>query len=194
MLAADMKILPVVLTLVLAQAAPAPVSRVRCSGATSAPWRFDVSDATKAFLYQAKESELRWMGETATHFLATGALTGGAFALVEERAKRGISVPLHRHQDDMESFYVLEGEIALYLGDQPSIRAGAGAFAHIPGGTVHGFRIASETARYLILTTAHHAEFYRAITAPSPLTPVDGAVVEKACQEYGVEFVGPLPD
>ena len=134
------------------------------------------------------------MGETSTNFLATGALTGGAFALVEERAKRGVSVPLHRHDDDMESFYVLEGEIALYLGDQPGQRAPAGSFAHIPGGTTHGFRIASETARYLILTTPHHAEFYRAITSPSSLTDIDGAVIEKACQEYGVTFVGPLPD
>jgi quercetin dioxygenase-like cupin family protein len=153
-----------------------------------------VSNASKPFVYQRDESELRWMGETSTHFLATGALTGGAFALVEEKAKRGVSVPLHKHQDDMESFYVLEGEVAFYLGDQPGIRARAGAFVHVPGGTVHGFRIESETARYLILTTARHAEFYRAITAPSALTPIDDAVIGKACQEYGVDFVGPLPD
>ena len=155
-----------------------------------------MSNASEPFLYQRDESELRWMGETSTHFLATGALTGGAFALVEEKATRGVSVPLHKHQDDMESFYVLEGEVAFYLGDQTGtgIRARAGAFAHVPGGTVHGFRIESESARYLILTTARHAEFYRAITAPSALTPIDDAVIEKACQEYGIDFVGPLPD
>lgn len=152
-----------------------------------------MSDSPEAFLYQPKESELRWMGETSTYFLATGALTGGAFALVEETAKRGVSVPLHKHQDDMESFYVLEGEVAFYLGGQTAIRAGAGAFAHVPGGTVHGFRIASDVARYLILTTARHAEFYRAITVASPPARIDGAVVEKACREYGIEFVGPLP-
>ena len=33
--------------------------------------------------------------------------TGGAFALVDEEAKRGESIPLHRHPDDMESFYVV---------------------------------------------------------------------------------------
>jgi quercetin dioxygenase-like cupin family protein len=49
------------------------------------------------------------MGETSTFFLATGEQTGGAFCLVDERAKRGDSVPLHRHDEDMESFYVLEG-------------------------------------------------------------------------------------
>jgi quercetin dioxygenase-like cupin family protein len=133
------------------------------------------------------------MGETSTHFLATGDQTGGAFALVEERSKRGVSVPLHRHDDDMESFYVLEGEISFFLGDQPVLRATAGAFAHIPGGVIHGFRIESETARYLILTTPRHAQFYRAITAPSPLTVIDDSVIGNACKEYGIDFVGPLP-
>lgn len=153
-----------------------------------------MSDRTEAYLYQPGESEKRWMGETSTQFLATGAQTGGAFALVEERADRGVSVPLHRHDDDMESFFVLEGEIAFFLGDQPGVRAAAGAFAHIPGGTIHGFRIESETARYLILTTPRHAQFYRAITGPSPGAAIDGAAISKACKDYGIEFVGPLPD
>lgn len=152
-----------------------------------------MSNSTEAYLYEPGESELRWMGETSTHFLATGALTGGAFALVEERAKRGVSVPLHKHNDDMESFFVLEGEISFFLGDHSGRRVAAGAFAHIPGGTIHGFRIESDAARYLILTTPRHAQFYRAITSPSPLTAVDGTVISKACQEYGIEFVGPLP-
>ncbi len=140
------------------------------------------------------------MGEISTHFLATGEQTGGAFCLVDERAKRGDSVPLHRHPDDMESFYVLEGEMTLFVGDGPGVLAPAGSFAHIPGGTVHGFRVESEQARYLILTTARHGEFYRAITVASregglpPDDPsVDGSVIKQAGQEYGIEFVGPLP-
>ncbi|HXG72448.1 MAG TPA: cupin domain-containing protein [Gemmatimonadaceae bacterium] len=150
-------------------------------------------EATQAYAYKPGEGELRWMGETSTCFLATGALTGEAFALVEERAKGGVSVPLHRHVDDMESFYVLEGDISFYLGIGAGLRAGPGAFVHIPGGTIHGFRIESAAARYLILTTPRHAQFYRAITAPSPLTTIEDATVKQACDEYGIEFVGPLP-
>ena len=140
------------------------------------------------------------MGETSTAFLATGDGTGGAFCLVDEQASRGESVPLHRHPDDMESFYVLEGELTLYIDDQPGVRAAAGAFAHIPGGTVHGFRVESEKARYLILTTPRHGEFYRAITLASlpgglpPPTSVEGERIKQASRSYGIEFVGPLPD
>ena len=123
-----------------------------------------MEDSTGAYLRQPQEAELRWMGETSTYFLATGEQTAGTFTLVDERAKRGESVPLHLHRDDMESFYVIEGEITFYVGERAGIRASAGSFAHIPGGTVHGFRIESETARYLILTTPRHGQFYRAIT------------------------------
>ncbi len=134
------------------------------------------------------------MGETSTHFLATGALTGGAFGLVEETAKRGMSVPLHRHDLDVESFYVLGGSITFYLGNQAASLAGPGAFVHIPGGVIHGFRVESDTARYLILTTPRHVEFYRAITASSPETAIEGDVIDKACQEYGITFLGSLPE
>ncbi len=148
----------------------------------------------------AEQGELRWMGETSTRFLATGEQTAEAFCLVDERASGGDSVPLHRHPDDMESFYVLEGELTLYLGDEAGVSAPAGSFAHVPGGTVHGFRVKSEEARYLILTTPRHGQFYRAITVASasdrssPEESVQGTVIAQACEEYGIEFVGPLPD
>ena len=100
--------------------------------------------ATGAYVYQPGQAELRWLGETSAYFLATGEKTEETFCLVDERGLRGESVPLHRHPSDMESFYVLEGELSLYIGDQAGVSAPAGSFAHLPGGTVHGFRIESE--------------------------------------------------
>ena len=155
---------------------------------------------TRAFLRPPQTAELRWLGETSTYFLATGAQTAETFCLVEEQAQRGETVPLHRHPDDPESFYVLEGELTIYLGDEPGVRAPAGSFAHVPGGDVHGFRIESEAARYLILTTPRHGEFYRAITLASrpgglpPLESVEGAQIKQASELYGIEYVGPLPE
>lgn len=93
----------------------------------------------------------------------------------------------------VESFYVLDGEITFYLGAQAEHRAMAGAFVHIPQGTVHGFRIESVVARYLILIIPRHAEFYRTITRPLPHAVIDNSVIEQACQEYGIDFVSPLP-
>lgn len=155
--------------------------------------------SSDGYLIEPGHAELRWMGATSTNFLATGDLTGGKFAMVDERAPRGVGAPLHFHAADDESFYVVEGEVSFFVGDTPPRRGSAGTFVHIPGGVVHGFRIESETARYLIFTSVRHGEFYRAITLPSregglpPLEKVDGENISRACREFGIEFVGPLP-
>lgn len=154
---------------------------------------------TGAFVRRAGEAERRWLGEVSTSFLAEGEDTGGRYALVDETAPCGEQVPLHRHPDDDESFYVVDGEVTFFLGGAAGARVGPGSFVHVPGGTVHGFRVESETARYLILTTPRHGAFYRAITAPSrpgglpPLQGVEGAQIARAAREYGIERVGPLP-
>jgi mannose-6-phosphate isomerase-like protein (cupin superfamily) len=159
-----------------------------------------MGDSASAYVLRPGQAELRWMGDLSTQFLATGEATDGAFCLVDERAGHGMSVPLHRHPGDMEAFYVIEGELTIYVDEQPGVRAPAGSFAYVPGGAVHGFRVESEEARYLILTTPRHGEFYRAITLASrkgrlpPLESVEGAQIKQAGRDYGIEFIGPLPD
>jgi quercetin dioxygenase-like cupin family protein len=156
--------------------------------------------ASGAFVANAASSEVRWMGQTQTHFLATGTTTNDAFCLVEETAQRGASIPLHRHDEDVESFYVLDGTIRFYLDDQPAAEASAGSFVHVPAGAVHGFRITSDAARYLILTTPRHGEFYRAISVPATASglpaanDVDWDKVIATAREFGVEVIGDLPE
>ena len=45
----------------------------------------------------------------------------------------------HSHDDHVDAFYVLEGEIEFLLADGP-VRAGPGTFVAAPPGAVHGFR------------------------------------------------------
>lgn len=157
------------------------------------------SDDVVPYVIQPDEAEIRFMGTFATQFLATGDTTGGEFALVDERAEKGETVPLHRHAGDVESFYVLDGEIDFFLGDGNGVRTSTGSFVHVPAGTVHGFRIASDAARYLILTTPRHGEFYRAISMPSAADrtstgePLPEGYIRQAALDYEIEFVGPLP-
>ena len=130
---------------------------------------------------------------------ASAEQTGGRFALIEELAPGGAGTPLHRHAEDDETFYVLEGEITFYLEDDHPVTATAGSFVHVPGGAVHAFRVDSETARYLIITTPQHERFYRAISEPArsrtlpPEAPLDMDKVEAAAREYKVEILGPPP-
>jgi quercetin dioxygenase-like cupin family protein len=45
----------------------------------------------------------------------------------------------HTHDDHVDAFYVLEGEVEFTLGDG-TLRAGPGTFVAVPPGTRHGFR------------------------------------------------------
>jgi quercetin dioxygenase-like cupin family protein len=130
---------------------------------------------------------------------ATAEQTGGRFSLIEEVAPRGEGTPLHVHREDDETFYVLDGELTFYLDNEQPISASAGSFVHIPGGVVHAFKVDSETARYLIITTLQYERFYRATSKPArsrtlpPERPLDMEKVMDAAQEYGIEALGPPP-
>jgi len=63
------------------------------------------------------DGEALWFFGTLATFKATAEQTGGRFSLVEQVAPRGMATPLHVHWEDDESFYVMEGEITVYLGD-----------------------------------------------------------------------------
>ena len=49
-------------------------------------------------------------------------------------------MPPHVHDDHIDSFYVLEGELELTIGDAV-VRAGPGTFFAAPPGVRHGFAI-----------------------------------------------------
>jgi quercetin dioxygenase-like cupin family protein len=145
------------------------------------------------------EGEALWCVGALTTVKPAAEQTAGAYSIIEDVAPKGSGTPLHRHQEDDEAFYVLDGEMTFYLGNDEPIRGTAGLFVHIPGGTIHAFRVDSETARYLIITTPQHERFYRAISESAqtrsipPETPMDTEKIGAACEAYGVEGVGPAP-
>jgi quercetin dioxygenase-like cupin family protein len=83
-------------------------------------------------------------------FLATGEDTGGKYAVVEALVGPGGGPPSHVHSREEEGFYVLEGEITFFVGDQRLV-ASAGMFPNMPVGTPHSFKNESgKPARMLI--------------------------------------------
>jgi quercetin dioxygenase-like cupin family protein len=83
-------------------------------------------------------------------FLMTGAETDGRYALWEALVAPGAGPPPHIHTREVESFYVIEGEIAFTLAEGRHV-ARAGTFLTIPIGTLHGFNNESGApARMLI--------------------------------------------
>ncbi len=127
-------------------------------------------------------SEPLWFLGTLSRIKLSGAQTGGRLGVFETLAPRGAAPPLHSHPQD-ETFYVLEGDVTVWLvepelaaaaGDPPSwvgsraSRCGVGAMMYAPGGTPHTFRVESDTARILVLSTPAGIEDYvRALAEPA---------------------------
>lgn len=127
---------------------------------------------------------------------------GGAdgVSVLESRAPRGDSPPLHVHQED-EIFHVLEGDLLLMLGDAKR-RASAGQTVLAPKGVPHTYRVESDEARWLVVTARGDFErFVRSISRPAPgaeLPEPSGAPTEDevaalaaASSAHGIELVGP---
>jgi quercetin dioxygenase-like cupin family protein len=115
----------------------------------------------------AGDGEHRWfLGVLSTHKVS-GADTEGRLAVMEMTFSRGSSPPLHTHPQD-ETFYVLEGEVLAWEADQAAVSLGPGGLLCAPAGTPHSFRVESETARMLILSTTSGIEdFVRDLSVPA---------------------------
>jgi mannose-6-phosphate isomerase-like protein (cupin superfamily) len=86
-------------------------------------------------------------------FLATGEETNGTYAMWEAIVPPGGGPPPHVHSREEEAFFMLEGEIAVYIGDERFI-ASAGMFANLPIGSQHYFRNESQKPARLLITVA----------------------------------------
>ena len=156
-------------------------------------------------------TEALWFLGTLVRPKLTADETGGRFALWEGELPRGAAPPLHSHPQD-ETFYVLDGEVTFWLVDPAQMedwvgtaartcRPGVAAFAR--GGTAHTFRVESDTARMLFLSTPAGIEgFVRELAEPAqwpwlqpppdgPRVPLDRlASAERA---HGVLRLAPPP-
>jgi quercetin dioxygenase-like cupin family protein len=84
-------------------------------------------------------------------FLVTGADTAGAYFAMEAIVAPGGGPPPHIHRHEDETFYVVEGQCGILLGEE-WITAGVGDFVNVPRGTVHRFENQGTEATRMILT------------------------------------------
>jgi quercetin dioxygenase-like cupin family protein len=145
------------------------------------------------------EGEHFWFFGGLTTIKADGAGTGGRMMLTEQTAPRGSGSPLHVHHDEDEWFYVLEGELTIWVAGQ-TVVAPVGAFVFGPRDVPHTFIVSSDEARFLLVTQAAGFEgFIRTLGAPAPVAeipplpaaPPDMAPVLQAAADHGIEILGP---
>src|SRR4028118_2440317 len=88
---------------------------------------------TRPYALASEEGRAVWFLGTLVIVKATGEQTGGTFGLIDNTMPAGFASPYHVHRNEDESFYVAEGEMAFYVGDE-RVEAGPGAFVYGPRG------------------------------------------------------------
>ena len=152
----------------------------------------------------ATDGEALWSVGTLLVIKANSEQTDSAFDLYQLTAATGYETPYHVHHDEDGVFYVLEGEIDCYYGDDGKnvFRAGPDDTIFLPRDVPHGFRVVSdEECRMLIQQTpAGLVKFFMEVGVPAerietpPSTELDVKRLTEVSAKYHLEILGPLPE
>ena len=119
----------------------------------------------------------RWFFGMLAEVKASAADTGGQYTLVEITAPAGLQAPLHVHYREDEGFYVLEGTVAIQVGDE-TVEVGAGQHAYGPRDIPHRFTVGPDGAHMIwVLTPGGFDDFIADVSAPAEVPTVPPASV-----------------
>lgn len=117
------------------------------------------------------DAEATWFLNGLTTQVVDVAETGGAYGITEHLVTAASNPPLHRHVDEDEAFYVLEGTLEVEV-DGVVATATPGTYAFAPRGLPHTFRVISPVVRMLVLGSGKASggmeDFFFAMGDPAP--------------------------
>jgi quercetin dioxygenase-like cupin family protein len=132
--------------------------------------------------------ELNFLGAR-VRILATGDSTGGKLSVVDMlEVPAGDMPPLHVHHEGDEGFYVMEGELTLYLpGVERTLRAGE--FMLAPRGIPHTYQVGDAPCHMLVVSQP--AGFDAFVADVSELEAPDPAALTAVAAQHDIEILGP---
>ena len=94
---------------------------------------------TAARVVGAADGKAGFLGSIGVRFMIDGAEAGDRFSVVEHpMSPWALAAPLHRHHNEDEYSFVIEGRMGALLGDD-HVEAGPGDLVHKPRGQWHTF-------------------------------------------------------
>ncbi len=129
-------------------------------------------------------------GDKAT-FMLTGEETGVRYTMFVNETAPGCGPPPHRHDNEDEWFYVLEGKVEFFKdGEWTEVPPGTSVF--MPRGCVHTFRNAGDTLLKQIIHTApsgFETFFTRCAAEFNKEGGCDMAKIVEISAEHGIFYV-----
>jgi mannose-6-phosphate isomerase-like protein (cupin superfamily) len=131
-----------------------------------------------------------FLGSIGVRFMVDGGETGDRFSLVEHpMSARALAAPLHRHTNEDEYSFVLEGRMGALLGDE-QIEAGPGDLVHKPRGEWHTFwNAGDEPCRILeIISPAGFERFFAELVELGGVAQAGTDELGALCQRFALEM------
>lgn len=122
-------------------------------------------------------------------FKATRSDTDGRFEMLVMDVGYGFGPPLHAHEVQDDSFYVVEGILTVQLGDD-LIELSPGDFATASPGEVHTFTNARPGHAVRLVNLMTPAIGFDTVIRAA-MASADPAELERVGNEYGLTVVGP---
>ena len=119
---------------------------------------------------------------------ASADTTGGAFTIIEEVSP--LDTPLHRHENEDEIFFVLEGDHVIQVGEE-EFELGPGGLAFGPRGIPHAQRrVVPRTGRILIMVSPPGFEgFFRELAEAERAGTIGPDVYATVSDKYGITWL-----
>lgn len=139
----------------------------------------------------SKQPRVEWLGASYQTILSTDQ-TGGAMSIIDSVSPVNSGPPLHVHDGEDEIFYILSGEMEVYLDGKLTV-AGPGSAIFLPRGVEHSFRVIGENpCRHLVILTPGGFEgFFSEMAQAQCRIPEDMEKVVSTAQTYNLSFTGP---
>jgi mannose-6-phosphate isomerase-like protein (cupin superfamily) len=144
--------------------------------------------------------ESYWFFDQLIDVLVDGEQTAQRYSLCEFWAPPGCRTPLHVHAELDEGWYVLEGELTVWVGDDQLHVLGPGDYAEGPRGVPHTFEVTgtSDLRAIIMVLPAGFEDYVRAFGTPAaehrlPILegPPDIARAAELAVQHGIELLGP---
>jgi mannose-6-phosphate isomerase-like protein (cupin superfamily) len=145
---------------------------------------------TAAKILGPSDGKAGFLGSIGVRFMIDGPEAGERFSLVEHpMGPRALAAPMHRHHNEDEYSYVIEGRMGALLGDE-HVEAGPGDLVHKPRGQWHTFwNAGDEPARILeIISPAGFERFFAELVDMGGVAQADPDLLGDLCQRYALEM------
>jgi mannose-6-phosphate isomerase-like protein (cupin superfamily) len=145
---------------------------------------------TTAKVVGSADGNTGFLGSIGVRFMLDGAEAGDRFSLIEHpMAPRALAAPLHRHHNEDEYSFVIEGRMGALLGDE-HIEAGQGDLVHKPRGQWHTFwNAGEEPCRILeIISPAGFERFFAELVDLGGVAQADPDRLGELCRRFALEM------